>query len=61
MSSPEGVPYFKVTKNSMPYLIYMLQVHVTDVTEVPYDNIEVTLNSYVGRAFIHILHGQIMV
>ena len=67
MSSPKGVPYFKVTLNShmeknftelkffydstkyakscMTYLIYILQVHVTDVTEMPYDYIEVTLNS----------------
>ena len=35
----------KYTKNSMTYLIYILQVHVTDVTEIPYNYIEVTLNS----------------
>ena len=29
----------------MTYLIYILQVHVTDVTEMPYDYIEVTFNS----------------
>ena len=67
VSSPEGVPYFKVTlnsymeknctelklfydstkytKNSTTYLIYILQVHVTGDTEIPYDYIEVTLNS----------------
>ena len=30
----------------MTYLIYILQLHVTDVTEMPYDYIEVTLNSH---------------
>ena len=28
---PQGIP-----KNGMTYLIYILQVHVTDVTEMPY-------------------------
>ena len=67
VSSPEGVPYYKVTlnshikniytelkifyisakytKNGKTFFIYILQVHVTDVTVMPYEYIEATLNS----------------